>query len=319
VTLARPTIRRGYILVGVLRGALRQPVFTVANGSVVDLERLERSVELLKASAAIFLQHRGLLVFPLLSMLALMLLVASFALPLGGVHALEVLNSHNSRLLFPQYMAAFLFYFCQYFVIFFFNTALVGAVMMQVDGDTPSVGDGLRIALSRIYALLGYAFIAATVGMLLHLIQERVGFVGRFIVGLLGVAWTLATYLVVPVLAWSQCGPIEAITQSAELFKRTWGETGIGVGGMGLAFALIFISLFACGVVLIGFTSHVLHSALLTIVVQIVLVGAFVLTAFINATLTGIYKVALFRYANGFSNIAGFDSGVLEQAFQRAD
>lgn len=282
----------------------------------MDFERLDRSVELLKASAAIFLKHRGLLVFPLLSTLALILLVGSFALPLGGVHALEALNRHDSKLLFPQYMTAFLFYFCQYFVIFFFNTALVGAVMMQVDGDTPTVGDGLRIATSRIYPILGYAFIAATVGMLLHLIEERVGFVGRIIVSLLGVGWTLATYLVVPVLAWNQCGPIEAVSESAALFKRTWGETVIGVGGMGVAFAMIFIGLFACGSVLIGLTSHVLHSAFLTIVVEIVLVAAFVLIALVNATLTGIYKVALFRYANGFSNVAGFESGVLEQAFQ---
>jgi len=281
-------------------------------------ERLDRSIELLKASTAIFLKHRGLLVFPCLSTLALILVVASFSMPLGGIHALDALNGHGGALSFPQCMTAFLFYFCQYFVIFFFNTALVGAVMMQVDGETPTVGDGLRIALSRIYPILGYAFIAATVGMALHLIRERLGFVGRIIVGMLGVGWTLATYLVVPVLAWSQCGPIEAITESAELFKRTWGESVIGEGGLGLAFTMILIGVIGCGAVLIGLTCHVLHSAFLTVVMEVAVIGAVVLTALVHATLSGIYKVALFRYANGFSNISGFDSRVLAQAFQPA-
>ena len=70
--------------------------------------------------------------------------------------------------------------------------------MMQLDGETPTAGDGLRIAVSKIYPILGYAFIAATLGMVLHAIRERVGFVGQFIGGLLCAGWTLATYLVAP-------------------------------------------------------------------------------------------------------------------------
>ena len=155
--------------------------------------------------------------------------------------------------------------------------------------------------------------------MVLHAIRERVGFVGQFIVGLLGVGWTLATYLVVPVLAWRECGPIEAITESAELFKRTWGESASGEAGLGLAFTVILFGVIGCGAVLIGLAKHVLHSALLMIVMEMVVIAAVVLTALIHATLSGIYKVALFRYASGFGGISGFDSGVLEQAFQPAD
>src|ERR1035438_4492687 len=273
-----------------------------------DFERLDRSFELLKASSAIFLKHRGLLVFPLISSLASVLVVASFAMPLGGMHALGALSGHAEALQFAQYMTAFLFYLSQYFVIFFFNTALVGAVMMQLDGETPTAGDGLRIAVSKIYPILGYAFIAATLGMVLHAIRERVGFVGQFIVGLLGVGWTLATYLVVPVLAWRECGPIEAITESAELFKRTWGESAIGEAGLGLAFTVILFGVIGCGAVLIGVAKHALHSAFLMIVMEMVVIAAVVLTALIHATLSGIYKVALFRYARAFGRLTGLAS-----------
>jgi hypothetical protein len=282
-------------------------------------ERLDRSFELLKASSALFLKHRGLLVFPCISTVASIFVVASFAIPLGGVQALQALSAHGRVLSFRQYMGAYLFYLVEYFVIFFFNTALVGAVLMQLDGDTPTVGDGLRMAVSKIYPLLGYAFIAATVGMILNVLRERLDFLGRIIVGLLGVGWTLATYLVVPILAWHECGPIEAITESAALFKRTWGESVIGVGGLGVAFALIYLGVIGCGALLVCFASCVLHSAVLTLVLELVMIGAVVLTALVNVTLNGIYAAALYRYASGWGGTMGFEAHTLEQAFQRKD
>jgi len=252
-------------------------------------------------------------------MLALMLVVVSFAIPLGGVSALEALNRHDGVLTFGQYMTAYLFYLVQYFVIFFFNTALIGAVLMQLDGDTPTLGDGLRLAASKLYPLLGYAFIAATVGVILNVIRDRLGFVGRIIVGLLGVAWSLATYLVVPILAWHECGPVEAITESAGLFKRTWGESAIGIGGLGGAFALIYLGVIICGVVLICFTNCVLHSVFLTLVIEIAMIGAVVLAALVNVTLNGIYAAALYRCVSGWGGTLGFEARTLEQAFQPKD
>ncbi|UUZ47783.1 DUF6159 family protein [Massilia sp. B-10] len=70
--------------------------------------------------------------------------------------------------------------------------------------------------------------IAATVGVILRAIQERVGFLGRIIVGMLGVGWTIATFLVVPVLVARDKGPVDSIKDSAALLKQTWGENVIG-------------------------------------------------------------------------------------------
>ena len=85
----------------------------------------------------------------------------------------------------------------------------------------------MRIATSKMGTIAGYALIAATVGMILRAIQERVGFIGRIIVGLLGVGWTVATYLVVPVLVTRDVGPIDAVKESAGWLKKTWGENVI--------------------------------------------------------------------------------------------
>src|SRR5690606_3590144 len=112
------------------------------------------------------------------------------------------------------------------------------AAMMRLDGCVPTVPDGLRIARSKWVQILGYAAIAATVGLLLRAIEERAGFVGRIVVGLIGVAWTVATFLTVPVLVARDVGPVEAVKESATLLGRTWGENLIGNGGLGLVMFL---------------------------------------------------------------------------------
>src|SRR5258706_5215313 len=141
-----------------------------------------------------------------------------------GLGALDGLSGHsNDGISAAYYAVAFLFYFSQYFVIFFFNAALVGAAMIRLDGGDPSFGDGIRVATSRIGVIAGYALIAATVGMILRAIQERVGFIGRLVVGLIDMGWSLATYLVVPGLVARDGGPLDAVQESAALFKKTWG------------------------------------------------------------------------------------------------
>ena len=132
-------------------------------------DRLSRSWRLAKASASVLRQDKELLLFPLISLGALVLVLASFAVPVIGLGVLDGLSGHSDqRISIGMYVIAFLFYFSQYFVIFFFNAALVGAAMMRLDGGNPTFGDGLRIASSKIGVIAGYALIAATVGMILR-------------------------------------------------------------------------------------------------------------------------------------------------------
>lgn len=278
-------------------------------------DRLSRSWDLVKASAAVLKQDKELLLFPLISLAALVVVVACFALPVIGLGALDGLSGgEDKRVSAGLYVVAFLFYFSQYFVIFFFNAALVGAAMIRFDGGDPSVSDGMRIATSKIGAIAGYAFIAATVGMILRAIQERVGFIGRIIVGLLGVGWTIATYLVVPVLVARDVGPIDAVKESATLLKKTWGENVIGQAGLGVAFGFIFMGVILCGTFLIG-VAGVTHSAFLIIVAVVLTVLAVGITALVQAALAGIYAAALYRYATTGEGSQGFDSNAMKLAF----
>jgi hypothetical protein len=278
-------------------------------------DRLARSWRLVKASASVLRQDKELLVFPLISVASLLLLLVAFAVPVIVTGGLEGLHGRHGGDLPPAaYLVAFLFYFSQYFVIFYFNAALVGAAMMRLDGGDPGVGDGLRIATSRIGAIAGYAFIAATVGMILRAIQERVGFIGKVIVGLLGVGWTIATYMVVPVLVSKNVGPIDAIKESAGLLKKTWGENVIGQVGLSAAFVFIFFFVVLAGLVVVGL-AFATKSIAAIVLALLILVLAIAVTALVQSALAGIYAAALYRYATTGKGSAAFDEEALKGAF----
>ena len=278
-------------------------------------DRLSRSWNLLKASAGILRQDKQLIVFPLVSAAAMLVVFASFAVPVVGLGVLDgVSRGENQGVSVAMYVVAFLFYFAHYLVIFFFNTALVSAAMIRLDGGTPTLGDGLRIATSKLGAIVGYALIAATVGMILRAIEERVGFIGKIVVGLLGIGWTIATYLVVPVLAARDVGPIEAVKESATLLKKTWGENVIGQAGLGLAFGFIlFGMILVSGVLVIG--AAMTQNVYLIVTVLVAVIIAIGITILVQGALTGIYAAALYRYASGGQATPGFDASAMKLAF----
>ena len=278
--------------------------------------RLSRSWSLVKASAGVLSEDKELLLFPLASAASMIVVLACFALPIIGLGALDGLSGGENRgISIAMYVVAFLFYFAHYLVIFFFNTALVGAAMIRLDGGNPTLRDGLAIAWSRIGALAGYALIAATVGMVLRVIEERVGIIGRIVVGLIGIGWTIATYLVVPVLAAQKVGPIDAVKQSAMLLKKTWGENVIGQAGIGLAFGLILVGIIVFGglfVTAVAIATHSIYAILGALVLTIVVVGIAIL---VQGALSGIYAAALYRYASGGQATQGFDGETMKLAF----
>ena len=277
--------------------------------------RFARSWALAKASMGVLRADKELLLFPLVSSIATLVVAASFLLPIWGLGLLRGMSDGGGPTL-ALYLLLFAFYLVQYFVIFFFNTALVGAAMIRLDGGDPSVGAGLRIAAGKWTTILGYAAIAATVGLLLRALEERAGFLGRIVIGLLGAAWTVATYLTVPVLVARDVGPIDAVKESASLLGRTWGENLIGQGGLGLVFTLVYVLVGVSGVGLVVFLGTQ-HLAVAAVVAACLLLAVFLLLALVQAALSGIYSAALYRFAVAGDAPAGFDGALLRGAFQR--
>ena len=112
-------------------------------------EKFSRSWTLVKASGAVLMQDQKLLVFPILSSIASLIVGACFVLPMLALHTFDGLSGRGRGISAVTYGFAFLLYLSQYFVMFFFNAALMGAAMIRMDGGIPSVGDGLNIALRK--------------------------------------------------------------------------------------------------------------------------------------------------------------------------
>jgi len=279
-------------------------------------DRLSNSWDLVKASAAVLRADTELLLFPAISAVLSILVVVTFFVPAVLTGFIVAGDGGASAVTGGTYAFILLFYVVQYFVIFFCNTALVGAAMIRLRGGDPTVADGFRIAASRIQPILGYAVIAATVGLVLRAISERSGLLGRLVVGLIGLAWNLATFLVVPVLVVEDVGPIEAIQQSAAYLKRTWGEQIAGNLGMGLFFGLIRLGTLAAGVALL-LAAAATDSAFLIIFVAVCLLMAFVTIALVSSALSGIYAAAVYRYAAEGETGAFFTPAMVKGAFRR--
>lgn len=267
----------------------------------------------MRASGSVLMANKRLLVFPALSSICTLVVAASFLVP---AYAGGLLKHFDRGHMTPGSAAwLFAFYLVQYFIVIFFNSALVGAVLIYLRGGSPTVRDGLGIAVSKLSSILGYAVISATIGMVLRAIQERTGFIGRWVAGLLGVAWTLATFLVVPVLVTKDVGPIDAVRESAQLLKRTWGESLIGNVGIGLAFGLLtfFVILAGMALVFLAASSHSIGAIVLTVALCI---AAVLTLAVIQGALHGIYSAAVYRYAEEGDAGTGFDKALVADAFK---
>ncbi len=271
-------------------------------------EKFSRSWELIKASASVLRADKELMLYPILSSVAALLVMATFAVP---VFALKLFDNGFNVL---SAVLGFLFYFCQYSIIVFFNSALVAAATIRLEGGDPTFSDGIRAAKARLPAILGYAAIAATVGLILQSLKDRDNnFIVRLIGSGLGVAWTLATFLVVPVLVNRNIGPVDALKESLALLRRTWGENAIGNVGIGAVFGVIMVAVVIVGGVTCFFAAQA--SVTLAIALGVAFVLAAVVLGVIQSALSGIYSAALYRYAMAHETPEAFRGMALESAF----
>lgn len=271
------------------------------------MERFGRSWDLLKACFAVLRDDKELLLFPVLSSISAIVVLALFALPLFITQAFS-----NGFGVFGAAIG-FAFYFCQYLVIFYFNAALVGAALKRLEGGNPTVSDGIGIANRNLTAILGYAAIAATVGMLLKRGRRRSGMLESLVRSLAGMAWTLGTFLVVPVLVTRKIGPLDAIAESARLLKKTWGENVIGTAGIWLGFGIVTFLYVLASVALVFAAATVSSSFALGL--GILLGIGLLLIGTVKSAIGAIYTATLYRYAADGSAPEGFDTRQLSLAF----
>jgi hypothetical protein len=281
----------------------------------------KRGWSLLKASWALLREQPSLLIFPVLAMPAFIAFIAMVVL--GGFAIFagvpDDTNPGAGRTIFGFGMMA-LGYYVFSFATVFLNTALAGCVLERLRGGQPTVGDGFRIARSRLGTIAGYAAIASIVGAIISTIQEKVGGIGQLGAALGGLAWGLATALVMPVLAAENVGPVDAITRSSGLLKRTFGTQIVGMLGLNVVVALPMLLVVALGGGLIAWGDNSGSDALTSAGTAVLVAGIGILLLLsmtvINA-MNQIFLTAVYHYAQDGQGDPYFSDDMLRSAFKQ--
>ena len=259
-----------------------------------------RSFRLVKLCLHVLAVDKELILFPLFSSIGVVLVMLTF-LGVGlGIGALDRINA--GAVGGGDLVLAFAFYVFSYFVIIFFNSALVYAAHERLAGGDPNIRSGLSGASQSIATIFVWAVVAATVGLILNILSSQarqrggmMGMISHIIISMLGAAWTLITFFVVPLIVIERRSFGDAFKTSLSMLRRTWGEQIVANFGLGIAAFLAF--LVAAGITaLLFFVLSPLggFGAFIAIVIGAVLIAG---VALVFATLDGIYKAALYNYA----------------------
>jgi hypothetical protein len=279
------------------------------------MERINTSFALAKASWGVLMKDKQLALFPVISSVACVAILISFAIPVGILAFLigpdNLQEKYNLAWEIP---VTFLFYLFTYFAIIFCNSALVSCALMRFNGETPTLMHGFKAAGARWPQILAWAAVSATVGLILKLIENAHEKVGQIVASLLGTAWTIMTYFVVPILVVEKLGPFAAIKRSIEVMRKTWGEALAGNFGLGIFKFLLFLpALLLIAITVILFVVGLWPVALIVLVPTLLYLLAW---GAVGSALDTIYLTALYQYAAFNLVPSGFEGDTLSRAFQ---
>lgn len=268
------------------------------------MNSISRGFRLAKASWQVVREDRELLWLPVISFFCSLIVMAVFALGALGIGLPENQSSQISPAL---YVLGFVMYVALAFVSIYFNAAVIGTAMKRLQGEEASIHDGLALARQHIGKIFVWAVITATVGMILRSLQERAGILGRIVLGIVGIAWTVLTFFVVPVLLYEPVGVGDAIKRSGSIFRQRWGETFVGNGTIGLAILLVSIPVMIVG--------GLITAAVPAVGIVLLVVSIGVLMAIGSAT-TGVFNAALYRYATTGETSGAFTQEDMAASFR---
>jgi len=251
--------------------------------------------------------NKRLVIFPILSGISLLLILASFVtavLAAVGWDA-DAIGDPSQGM---SILLLFLYYLVNYFIVVFFNMALIHCTHLYFKGQEPTISDGIRFSLSRIGAIFAWSMFAATVGTILRLIAEELGWLGKLIISIIGIAWSVATFFVVPVIAYENLGPIDAFKRSTKMMREKWGESL----GAGFSFGLVRL----IGVVVVGGGLFLIGSIFDPFVgVVLAILGVLLVSAILSAAHT-VFVSAVYHNVTG-DPVEHFNQQMIDNLFER--
>lgn len=268
--------------------------------------RLSNGWQLANLSFATINRNKSLLLFPLFSAISLVLVLATF---FGGTFyfagdRIEALMDDKRYGGLLGYGLIFLYYLVNFFVIVFFNAALIHCAIKVLDGEETSVSDGLSFAFSRIEKIFAWSVLSATVGTLLQMLQNA-GKIGEFVASLLGIAWSVLTFFVVPILVYEDKGVFESVKASGRMMKQKWGESIAANVSFGL---FNFLGIIAAGVLFFLLTSVSMILAIVVAIATVLLVSTVITAA------RTVFVAAVYNHVTGKPS-GNFDGDMLDSVF----
>lgn len=325
------------------------------------MNKIKRSGKLLKAAFTVLFREKKLLIFPFIAStlavgMALFFMLPIVLYPTGHSvftaehwHALAQKAGHwfniesyppkqhatAADVLFPrgsQFLAGHpwmavmsaLFYFISMFLATFSNVAFYHEIMRALNGDSVSIQRGYRFACARWRAVLLWSLFAGLIGYLIQTLQERLGFFGRIVTGLIGFVWSTACIFIIPTLVrdTETSSPLKLLHNSVGTLRNTWGELVIGFVGLELAFSMIFMSALLSVIIACGFAGFYLGAHFHWSAIWIVMagIGAMMLIviplSWISSIVNPIYRCALYIYATEGVVPGTFDKELLDSAWK---
>ena len=250
--------------------------------------------------------------FPVFSGILTIILFASFMIPI--VFA-EMYSEANAILGTPLlYLLIFVFYFLASIIVVYFNVALIACAKMRLEGKNPTLKDGFKAASGHWGKIIGWSALNATVGLVIRVIvdqiEEKSPLLAGIVSGILGAAWSILTFFVIPVMVFEGKGVIASIKESGAMIKHTWGERLTAGFSMGIGFMLLYL-LAAIPLVLGVFVFTSTAALFIGIGITALL---WIVIATVSSALQGIFIAALYHYVRT-GKVEGFSGDEVKHAF----
>jgi hypothetical protein len=266
---------------------------------------IRRSYAIFRESLQVLSKDKEILVFPLLS--GIITIVAFASIVFAGVASgvFEHFDKHDPM----NYAVAFVWYFISWFIVLFFNVAVIQCASIRLRGGDPTIADGFRASMQHLGRIAAWALVSATIGVILKYLADRAGFIGKIVIGLLGAAWSIATYFIVPVMIFEKRSLRDSVKQSTQLIAKTWGESLVAAGGIG-----VFIMLLAVAGLIVPIALFFISPMAALIGLGVVVVY-WIALSIMSAALSGIFRTALYLYATEGRAPEGFSPDYVQNAF----
>lgn len=288
------------------------------NGQDGFMTRFSRGWEMSKIAYGIIWDFKKLMIFPVFSAIAAILVSLSFIFPWFMLAPESTSSASASGQPDPgmenviNIAMGLAFYFCNFFVIVFFNTALTACAMKITAGESPSIRYGLSIAVKRIPQIAAWALVSAIVGQLIKILESR-KIIGKIVAVILGSGWAILTYFVVPVLCVEGVGPIKAIKGSFNTIRESWGESLVGNSGLSVLNFLLSLP----AILMVGGGIYLMANEMPGIGIPLACIGVVLFLVFCAAASAadGVFRALLYNYATGREMPADIDMDVFASAF----